>query len=74
MASAIEGAVPAPPGVTPNFDDPSSLYTEIIATVILCFTLTTIFTALRLLAKRSFSPWTLEDCKYQLRKLDFPCS
>ena len=51
MASAIEGAVPAPPGITPNFDDPSSLCAEITATVILYFTLTTIFTAARLLAK-----------------------
>ncbi|KAL2038961.1 hypothetical protein N7G274_008301 [Stereocaulon virgatum] len=49
------------PGVILNYGNPSSLYPEIIATVILSFTLTTVFTAARLLAKRSFSPWTLED-------------
>ena len=42
------------------------LYPEILATVVLCYSLTTFFTTARLVAKRSYSSWTLEDCMYRV--------
>ena len=64
MASNFQGAGAPPPGVEPNFVDPVSLYPEILATIVLCIILPTIFTFVRLYAKRSFSRFTLDDCKY----------
>ena len=63
MASNFAGAGAPPPGVVPNLDDPESLYPIILATVILCCSLTTLFTAARLIAKSSMSRWGLEDCE-----------
>lgn len=52
---------PAPAGKESDFDKAPSLFPEILATVIICYTSTTIFTIVRLIAKRSVSSWGLED-------------
>ncbi|KAL8678454.1 MAG: hypothetical protein Q9186_005192 [Xanthomendoza sp. 1 TL-2023] len=52
---------PAPPGIHSNFEDPPSLYREILATVVLCYVLTTLLTAARIITKKSMSTWMLED-------------
>ena len=52
-----------PPGITPNFTNPHSLYPYMRATVILCSLLTTGFTAARLCTKFLTSKVAIEDCK-----------
>ena len=58
-------ALQPPPGVSPNFVDPPSLQSMTNATIAVCFTLATLFVAVRLLTKffvdRTFQR---EDCKY----------
>ncbi len=62
MASNFAGAIAPPPGIEPDFVNPTSLYPGIVTTVVLITSLTTVFAVARLAAKRSFSPWTIEDC------------
>ena len=45
------GALPAPSGITPNFIDPYSIQTSLIMSGVLCLTLTTLTTAIRLYTK-----------------------
>jgi hypothetical protein len=65
MASAEEtGALPAPPGVTPNFDNPESrAYQAIIASVV-CPVIALVFLLLRLYTKRYIiCKLHMDDCK-----------
>ena len=65
MASTFTSLAPPPEGITPNFIDPSdTLYPEIVATMVLCVSLTTVFTGARLIAKRSIASFALEDCSF----------
>ena len=64
MDTFFKGVGKAPPGIQSNFDNPESLYTVVVVTVAICLTATTIFTLARLIAKRSISTWTTEDCIY----------
>jgi len=62
MASTFTPAGSPPPGVTPNFDNPSdTLFPEIVATVTLSIAATTFFTVARLVAKKATSSFTIED-------------
>ncbi|KAI9745628.1 MAG: hypothetical protein M1818_001162 [Claussenomyces sp. TS43310] len=62
MASSFVPAGPPPTGVEPNFVNPESLYPAMAATVTVCIALTTVFTAVRLIAKKKTSTLTTEDC------------
>ncbi|TVY78271.1 hypothetical protein LSUE1_G006774 [Lachnellula suecica] len=62
MASTFDPAGSAPPGVTPNFIDPTdTLYPDIVGTVTVTLILSTIFTAARLVAKKATSSFSTED-------------
>ena len=61
-------ATKAAPRVTPLESEPyygnqNPLYRFALATVILCSSLTTIFTAARLVAKRLTAKYGIEDCE-----------
>ena len=45
------GALPPPPGITPNFVNPPSTQTTIIAIMVACLVVTTVCVALRLYTK-----------------------
>ena len=54
-----------PPGVTPNFINPVNYQNTIVATLAVCLTVATLFTALRLYSKIFIiKSVALEDCKY----------
>ena len=56
-----------PPGVTPDFVNPEKYQNTIIATLVICLTVATIFTALLLYVKVFVIKSTaLEDCEYRL--------
>ena len=62
MTSEATAAAGIPPqGVVPNFVNPPSLYPQILATVILCTSLTTLFTFARVWTQWARSVWALED-------------
>lgn len=56
-------------GLEPGFLSPNTLYPSILATVLLCSILTTLFTAARLITKRLVSTYDVEDCKFKTRYL-----
>ena len=63
MATSLTPAGPPPPGVTPNFDNPTdTLLPVIVATGTLCITFTTVFVGARLIAKRTVSGFAIDDC------------
>ena len=47
----IVGALPPPPGITPNFVNPYSAQTAIIAVLVACLVITTVLVASRLYTK-----------------------
>lgn len=52
-----------PPGMTPNFIDPPSIYPEILFTLVLTLSISTFAVALRTYTKlRVIEAWHLEDC------------
>ena len=51
VSNAEIGALPPPSGVTPNFINPHSIQTSLLASMVLCLTLTTLTTAIRLYTK-----------------------
>ena len=54
-----------PPGVVPNFINPDNYQNTIIATLAVCLTLATLFTALRLYSKYFIiKSIALEDCTH----------
>lgn len=55
-------AVKPPPGVIPNFDNPASLATAIIAVSAVMLTISTIFLVAR--AVTNFPKYSKADCKY----------
>lgn len=55
-----------PLGLQPHFDSTNPLFPSLLATVLLCSILTTIFTAARLIAKRLVSTYSVEDCECQM--------
>lgn len=63
MNEAMPAGVP-PQGMESNLVNPPSLFPEMLATVILCSSLTTLFTSLRLFTRWMTSAWVFEDCKY----------
>lgn len=63
-SEAIPAAGIPPQGVEPNFVNPPSLYPPMLATVVLCSSLTTLFTFARLFTKWAISAWALEDRRY----------
>ena len=52
-------------GPEPGFTSPNTLYPSILATVLLCGILTTLFTAARLITKRLISTYDVEDCEFK---------
>lgn len=59
----LPGLAP-PSGVTPNFIDPDNYQNTIIATLVVCLTMATLFTALRLYSKVFIiKSIALEDCE-----------
>jgi len=64
MATTAEPAGLPPLGLKPDIDSPSPIFPFIVATVVLCSVLTTVFTAARLVTKRLVSECDIEDCKY----------
>ena len=50
-------------GPEPDFTSPNTLYPYILATVLLCSILTTLFAAARLITKRLISTYDIEDCE-----------
>lgn len=60
----LEGGLPPPPGVTPNFTNPYSVQPTIIATLVICIVVPSIFVFLRVYTKLFLAKthgW--EDCK-----------
>lgn len=47
----IEGSIPPPPGVTPNFTNPATNAPRLYAASIACLTLSGVFVAARLISK-----------------------
>ena len=62
-ATAEPGGLPLV-GSLPGFTSPNTLFPSILATVLLCGTLTTLFTAARLTTKRLVSRYDVEDCEF----------
>jgi hypothetical protein len=68
MASTFIPAGAPPPGVIPNFDNPpDTLYTAMVTATALSISLTTVFTAARLVARlsiaqRPFVGFSIDDC------------
>lgn len=61
----MHGAVPPPPGVTPNFVDPPSLRNYDYASKAICVFLTTSIVAMRMYTKVALVKKTaVEDCEY----------
>ena len=63
MAEGILGAGVPPPGVKPQFDNPDTLLSLILTTVIICASLTSLLTSSRLITKLWVSSWGHEDCE-----------
>ena len=52
-----------PPGVIPNFVDPPSIYPQIIVTLVLTLSISTLALVIRTYTKlRVIKAWHLEDC------------
>lgn len=68
MSTAIEPAEISSLGQESGFASPNTLFPSILATVILCSSLTTLFTAARLTTKRLVSTYDVEDCEFQLNQ------
>lgn len=64
MSTAIEPAGTLSLGPEPGFLSRNTLYPPILATVLVCGILTTLFTAARLLTKRLVSTYGVEDCEF----------
>jgi hypothetical protein len=64
-----EGAAPPPPGVEPNFDNPSGgVHFWLIFAQFLCIPIVTVFVALRIYVKIFMQhEFYLEDCKLVVR-------
>lgn len=67
MTASPGHGTPLRPKPGPNGSN--TLYPTILATVILCSILTTVFAAARLIAKRLTSTYGLEDCECQTAPL-----
>ena len=53
-----------PPGVRPNFEDPVSIYPQIIMALVITLALSTFALTIRAYTKlRIIKAWHLEDCK-----------
>lgn len=61
MSTAVDPAETSSLGLKAGFTTPNTLYPSILATVLLCGILTTLFTAARLIAKRWISTYDVED-------------
>lgn len=64
MSTAVDLAETSSLGLKAGFTTPNTLYPSILATVLLCGILTTLFTAARLIAKRWISTYDVEDCEF----------
>lgn len=64
MSAYTEPAGKFSPGPEPGFTSPNTLYLPILATVLLCGILITLFTAARLVTKRLISTYDVEDCEF----------
>ena len=64
MSTSIEPAQIPALGSEPGFSSANTLYPSVLATVLLCVILTTLFTAARLITKRLVSTYDIEDCEY----------
>ena len=56
-------------GPLPDFTSGNTLFPSLLATVLLCGILTTLFTAARLTTKRLISSYGVEDCKFETNHL-----
>jgi hypothetical protein len=63
--SDLIGAMPPPPGITPDFDNPKDeLRTLMITTQVLCISIVSIFVFLRVYVRiRIMHDFGREDCK-----------
>jgi hypothetical protein len=52
-----------PPGVKPNFDDPSGLHHWIVTVAAICISISTAAMALRVYTKAFVTKFGLEDCE-----------
>lgn len=65
MVMIAKPANTRPPRSEQGLNELNPLYPSILATVVLCSILTTIFAAARLIAKRLISAYNIEDCECQ---------
>ena len=65
MVMIAKPANTRPPRSEQGLNELNPLYPSILATVVLCCILTTIFAAARLIAKRLISAYNVEDCECQ---------
>ncbi len=66
MVMVTKPGIVSPLRPEPGQNELTSLYPIILATVILCSVLTTVFTAARLFTKRFISNYGPEDCECQM--------
>ena len=75
--SVIVGLAPPPPGVTPNFDHPTSLGYRVAIALVVCFVLATYVLLLRLYTRYFITHITgADDCKHPnsgKKKKEFRC-
>ena len=64
MSATAEPVALPSVGPLPGFTSPNTLFPSILATVLLCSILTTLFTAARLTTKRLISTYDVEDCEF----------
>ncbi len=69
MVMVTKPGIVSPLRPEPGQNEFNSLYPIILATVILCSVLTTVFTAARLFTKRLISSYGPEDCECQMLSL-----
>lgn len=59
----MEGILPPPPGVTPNFDHPISHAHSMLVASIVCPILAAVFVAARCSSKAVAKTWGWDDCE-----------
>ena len=72
MSTAIERAGIPSLGLEQDFSSRNTLFPSILATVLLCGILTTLFTAARLITKRFVSSYDVEDCESKRTHVTIP--
>lgn len=68
MSTAIDPAITSLLGSQPGFTSANTLYPPILATVIICSILITVFTSARLITKRLVSTYDVEDCEFKTNR------